>query len=183
MTNTDRLKKRSVASYVAIALFFASICVACPHLARATDVVRTPLLGSDFPIAAAVTVPANADTVFVSGALASVADKTAPKDSKAAYGDTEAQTLSALNNIKATLDRVGLGMGDIVKMTIFMAGDPDKGGKMDFAGMMKSYSKFFGTPEQPNKPARSAFQVAALAAPWALIEIEVIAAKPHCTCK
>jgi enamine deaminase RidA (YjgF/YER057c/UK114 family) len=50
---------------------------------------------------------------------------------------------------------------------------------MDFPGMMKSYRKFFGTPDQPNLPARSAFQVAALAAPWALIEIEVIAAKTH----
>jgi enamine deaminase RidA (YjgF/YER057c/UK114 family) len=33
------------------------------------------------------------------------------------------------------------------------------------------------TKAQPNKPARSAVQVAALAAPWALVEIEVIAVK------
>jgi enamine deaminase RidA (YjgF/YER057c/UK114 family) len=56
-------------------------------------------------------------------------------------------------------------------------GDPGMGGKLDFAGMMASYTQFFGTKEQPNKPARSAFQVAALAAPWALLEIEVIAVK------
>jgi enamine deaminase RidA (YjgF/YER057c/UK114 family) len=43
--------------------------------------------------------------------------------------------------------------------------------------MMAAYTKFFGTKEQPNKPARSAMQVAALAAPWALVEIEVIAVK------
>jgi enamine deaminase RidA (YjgF/YER057c/UK114 family) len=43
--------------------------------------------------------------------------------------------------------------------------------------MMAAYTRFFGTKEQPNKPARSAMQVAALAAPWALVEIEVIAAK------
>ncbi|MGA3133860.1 MAG: hypothetical protein ABSD59_24115 [Terracidiphilus sp.] len=43
--------------------------------------------------------------------------------------------------------------------------------------MMKSYTKFFGTPEQPGDPARSAMQVAALAAPWGLIEIEVIAVR------
>jgi enamine deaminase RidA (YjgF/YER057c/UK114 family) len=150
-----------------------------PLPCRAGEITRTPILGSDFPIAAAVTVPAGSDTVFVSGALGSQIDKSLPKDSRAAYGDTEAQTLSALTNIKGTLARLGLGMGDIVKMTIFMAGDPDKGGKMDFLGMMKSYRKFFGTPDQPNLPARSAFQVAALAAPWALIEIEVIAAKTH----
>ncbi len=154
-------------------------CSLAPAPCRAGEITRTPVLGSDFPIAAAVTVPAGSDTVFLSGALGSQIDKSLPKDNRAAYGDTEAQTLSALTSIKGTLARLGLGMGDIVKMTIFMAGDPDKGGKMDFLGMMKSYRKFFGTPDQPNLPARSAFQVAALAAPWALIEIEVIAAKTH----
>jgi enamine deaminase RidA (YjgF/YER057c/UK114 family) len=45
---------------------------------------------------------------------------------------------------------------------------------------MAGYTKFFGTKEQPNKPARSAVQVAALVAPGPLLEIEVIAAgKPH----
>jgi enamine deaminase RidA (YjgF/YER057c/UK114 family) len=43
--------------------------------------------------------------------------------------------------------------------------------------MMAGYTKFFGTKEQPNKPARSAVQVAGLAVPGALLEIEVIAAK------
>jgi enamine deaminase RidA (YjgF/YER057c/UK114 family) len=157
----------------------SSLCLLALNAARAADVVRTPLLGSDFPIAAAVTVPPGSDTIYVSGALGSVVDKSAPKDSRAAYGDTEAQTLSALTNIKATLARLGLGLGDVVKMTVYLAGDPEKGGKMDFVGMMKSYRKFFGTPEQPNLPTRSAVQVAALAAPWALIEIEVTAVRTH----
>jgi enamine deaminase RidA (YjgF/YER057c/UK114 family) len=177
MTQPHKIRRTRLVCATLLATAASFMLAARPS--RAADITRTPLLGSDFPIAAAVTVPAGSDTVFVSGALASPADKSAPKDSRAAYGDTEAQTLSALTNIKATLARLGLGMGDIVKMTIFMAGDPEKGGKMDFLGMMKSYRKFFGTPEQPNLPARSAFQVAALAAPWALIEIEVIAAKTH----
>ena len=67
-------------------------------------------------------------------------------------------------------------MKDVVKMTVFLGPDP-KTGELDFAGMQSEYVKFFGTPAQPNKPARSAFQVAALAAPWALLEIEVIAVK------
>ena len=70
-------------------------------------------------------------------------------------------------------------MSDVVKMTIFMAGDPAKDNKMDFAGMMNGYKQFFGTADQPNKPSRSAVQVAALAAPGALVEIEVVAAKSH----
>jgi enamine deaminase RidA (YjgF/YER057c/UK114 family) len=51
------------------------------------------------------------------------------------------------------------------------------GNKMDFAGMMSAYTQFFGTATQPNKPARSTVQVAALAAAGALVEIEVIAAR------
>jgi enamine deaminase RidA (YjgF/YER057c/UK114 family) len=48
---------------------------------------------------------------------------------------------------------------------------------MDFAGFMKAYTQYFGTPEQPNLPARSAVQVAGLAAPGMLVEIEVILAR------
>jgi enamine deaminase RidA (YjgF/YER057c/UK114 family) len=143
-------------------------------------VVRLPLPeGSDFPISSAVTVKAGVDTYFLSGALAPVINKDAPKGSVAAYGDTETQTVGALNSIKATLARLGLTMGDVVKMTIFLVGDPAKDNKMDFAGMMVGYKQFFATAEQPNKPSRSAVQVAALAAPGALVEIEVIAAKSH----
>jgi enamine deaminase RidA (YjgF/YER057c/UK114 family) len=43
--------------------------------------------------------------------------------------------------------------------------------------MNAAYGQYFGTKEQPNKPARSAVQVAALAFPGPLVEIEVIAAK------
>jgi enamine deaminase RidA (YjgF/YER057c/UK114 family) len=143
-------------------------------------VVRLPLPdGNDFPISSAVTVKAGVDTYFLSGALAPVINKDAPKGSVAAYGDTETQTVGALNSIKGTLARLGLGMGDVVKMTIFLVGDPAKDNKMDFAGMMAGYKQFFATAEQPNKPSRSAVQVAALAAPGALVEIEVIAAKSH----
>jgi len=56
-------------------------------------------------------------------------------------------------------------------------GPDPKTGKLDFMGMQSEYVKYFGTKDQPNKPARSAFQVAALAAPWASLEIEVTAIK------
>jgi enamine deaminase RidA (YjgF/YER057c/UK114 family) len=71
-----------------------------------------------------------------------------------------------------------LGMGDIVKMQAFLVGDPAKGGKLDFEGFMQGYTQFFGTPAQPNLPARSAMQVAALANPGFLVEIEVTAVRP-----
>ena len=146
--------------------------------ASAADVARLPLLNSDFPISAAVTIPAGYETVFVSGALPELINKDAPKGSVEAYGDMQTQTISVLTQIKATLARMGLGMGDVVKMTVFMAADPTQGNKLNFPGLMAGYTQFFGTAEQPNKPARSAVQVAALVSPGALLEVEVIAAKP-----
>jgi enamine deaminase RidA (YjgF/YER057c/UK114 family) len=118
------------------------------------------------------------DTLYVSGQLATpITPADAAKGTPAVYGDTKAQSLSALNKIEAILKEQGLGMGDVVMMHVFMAGDPANGGKLDFAGMNASYTQFFGTKDQPNKPSRSAMQVAALAAAGALVEIEVIAVK------
>ena len=117
------------------------------------------------------------DTYYLSGQLASpITPADAAKGTPADYGDTKAQAASVFAKIQAALKEQGLDMKDVVKMTVFLGPDP-KTGKLDFAGMQSEYVKFFGTKEQPNKPARSAFQVAALAAPWALLEIEVIAVK------
>lgn len=118
------------------------------------------------PIAAGVWA---GDTYYMSGQLASPI-------SPGEYGDTKAQAASVFAKILAGLKEQGLDMKDVVKMTVFLGPDP-KTGKLDFAGMQSEFVKYFGTKEQPNKPARSAFQVAALAAPWALLEIEVIAVK------
>jgi enamine deaminase RidA (YjgF/YER057c/UK114 family) len=130
---------------------------------------------ADRPIATAVWA---GDTLYLSGQLASPQTPADPaKGTGDVYGDTEAQSTSALTKIQAALKTEGLTMGDVVMMHVFLAGDPAKGGKLDFPGMMAAYLRFFGTKDQPNKPARSAMQVAALAAPWALVEIEVIAVK------
>jgi enamine deaminase RidA (YjgF/YER057c/UK114 family) len=118
------------------------------------------------------------DTLYLSGQLASpVTPADEAKGTPAVYGDTKTQATSALGKIQALLKEQGLDMKDVVKMTVFLAGDPAMGNKLDFAGLQGAYTQFFGTKEQPNKPARSAMQVAALAAPWALVEIEVIAVK------
>lgn len=117
------------------------------------------------------------DTYYLSGQLASpVTAADTAKGTAADYGDTKAQAASVFAKIQTELQKQGLDMKDVVKMTVFLGPDP-KTGKLDFAGMQSEYVKFFGTESQPNKPARSAFQVAALAAPWALLEIEVIAVK------
>jgi enamine deaminase RidA (YjgF/YER057c/UK114 family) len=67
-------------------------------------------------------------------------------------------------------------MGDLVKLTLFIAPDP-KLGKLDFNGANEGFMQFFRTADNPSTVARSAFQVAALAGPYFLIEIEGIAAK------
>ncbi|PSJ63868.1 RidA family protein [Pseudaminobacter soli (ex Li et al. 2025)] len=146
--------------------------------AMAEDIVRHKIPNSDFPIAQAVEIPADKTTVYVSGAVPSVVDEKADKSTVAAYGDTKAQTESVLKSIEKTLDSLDLKMGDVVKMQVFLVGDPEKGGKMDFGGFMEGYKQFFGTEAQPNLPTRSVFQVAGLANPGFLVEIEVTAVRP-----
>ena len=117
------------------------------------------------------------DTFYLSGQLASpVVPADAEKGTPADYGDTKAQAGSVFAKIQAALKEQGLDMKDVVKMTVFLGPDP-KTGKLDFAGMQSEYVKYFGAKDQPNKPARSAVQVVALAAPWALLEVEVIAVR------
>jgi enamine deaminase RidA (YjgF/YER057c/UK114 family) len=145
---------------------------------RAQEVVRHKIPNSDFPIAQAVEVPAGKTTVYVSGAVPPVIDEAAPKNTVAAYGDTRAQSSAVLKAIEATLKRLNLTMADVVKMQVFLVGDPAKEGKMDFAGFMAAYREHFGTAAQPNLPSRSVFQVAGLANPGYLVEIEVTAVRP-----
>ena len=52
--------------------------------ANAQQIKRTPIPNSNFPISVAVTVPASADTIYLSGVLPDVADSTAPKGTPAA---------------------------------------------------------------------------------------------------
>ncbi|QOL50693.1 RidA family protein [Massilia litorea] len=157
------------------ALLAALLCATTlPALAQ--DIVRHKIPGSDFPIAQAVTLPPNATIHFISGQVPPVVDKNAPADSLAAFGNTKQQTVGVLNKIKDILGGMGLSMSDVVKMQVFIVGDPGKGGKGDVAGFMEGYTQFFGGA-QPNLPARAVFQVAALSNPGWLIEIEVVAAK------
>lgn len=146
--------------------------------ASAQEVKRYKIPDSDFPISAAVEVPAGKATVYVSGNVPPVVDPKAPKDAVAAYGDTKTQTVGVLTAIEKQLKSMGLGLGDVVKMQVFLVGDEAHGGHMDFAGFMAGYRQFFGTPQQPKLPARSAFQIAALGNPGYRVEIEVIAMRP-----
>lgn len=163
--------RRYQAKSVVLALLasgFGSPCSAA-EIIRHNNPPPAIILGS-------VTLPSGAEIVLVSGQLAAPIDP-GKTDSIEAYGDTKTQTISVLNKIKIMLARQGYAMSDIVKLTVFVAGDPKLGGKMDFAGFNDGYKLFFGTAENPNLVTRSTVQVAALAGPSFLIEIEAIAAK------
>ena len=123
-------------------------------------------------ISSTATVPAAMNLVFISGTTPSPADPAKPDE----LGDTRAQTISILTKMKAQLEGMGMSMGDIVKMTVFLVA-PTPGGRMDSAAMNDVFKTFFGTPEQPNKPTRSTIQIAALGRPTMYVEIEAIAAK------
>lgn len=159
-------------------LSLTALLGACATAMPPAAITRTPIGDPRFPIAAAVTVPAGYDTVYISGALPDVADPAAPKGTVEAYGDTHTQTLSVLRKLGESLKAQGLGFGDVVAAHVYLAGDPRRNGDIDFAGMNAAFSEFFGSKEQPNKPARAAMKVAALVLPGTLVEIELIAARP-----
>lgn len=144
--------------------------------ARAQDVTRA-YPAPDAAIAGTVVVPPGFSTVYLSGLVPDVTHPEAEKGSIASYGTTEEQTESVLGKIRASLQAQGLDFKDVVSMHVYLVGDPAMGGKMDFAGMMTAYKRHFGTADQPNRPVRATVQVAALAAPGFLVEIEVIAVK------
>ncbi|QZP19433.1 MULTISPECIES: RidA family protein [Pseudomonas] len=141
-----------------------------------SDSIQRTSVG-DFPISQTVTVPASASLIFISGTLPDLHNASAPAGTPAAYGNTEVQTVSVFNKLRTILRRQDLDLGDIVQLRVFLVGADETGGKLDFAGLQAGYTQFFGTPEQPNKPARTALQVVALPLPGALIEVEAVAAR------
>jgi enamine deaminase RidA (YjgF/YER057c/UK114 family) len=159
-----------------IARRLAVLLCLLPALAGAQNIVRHKIPGSDFPIAQAVSIPPGATIHFISGQVPPLMDKAADPNSLAAFGDTKTQTVGVLKKIRDVLQGMGLGMGDVVKMQVFLVGDPAKAGRADVSGFMEGYTQFFGGA-QPNLPARAVFQVAGLSNPGWLIEIEVVAAK------
>jgi enamine deaminase RidA (YjgF/YER057c/UK114 family) len=163
-------KQATGAAAMAVAIFGAMTT----RSARAQTTVKH-IQSAASPLATAVWA---GDTLYVSGQIASPVTPADPaKGTPAVYGDTKAQATSEILKIQAILKEQGLTLGDIVMMHVYLAGDPAKEGKLDFAGLQAAYTQYFGTADQPNKPARAAMQVAALAAPWALAEIEVIAVR------
>lgn len=167
---------RKFVSQIVIATLLGGVAAGASAESRSGDqeLIRHKLPDSDFPISLAVEVPANKSVVHLSGQVPVVVNEDAEPDTQAAYGTMEEQATSALQAIEKTLESLNLTMGDVYRMQVFLVAE---GGKVDFSGFMDGYTKFFGTEEQPNLPVRSAVEVAALANPGWLIEIEVSAVR------
>ena len=142
--------------------------------AAQAEIVRLPIPNSTFPIAQAVRVTGDSVITYVSGQVPPVINKDADPSSPQAYGDVKTQTVGVFNRIKQILEGQRLGMGDVIKMQVFLVHDARA--PMDFKAFMEGYTQFFGGA-QPNLPARSVIGIAALANPGFLVEIEVVAAK------
>ena len=161
----------------------ATVVLASLATAASAQVMKFPNTSPGLILQGA-SVGSKSTLLFLSGQLASPIDPakaTTPAAmatlTMADFGDTKTQTISTLAKIKAALAARGYTMADIVKVTVFVAGDPAKGGKMDFAGMNEGFKTFFGTTDNLTTVARSTVQVAALAGPAYLVEIEATAAK------
>lgn len=89
-----------------------------------------------------------------------------PTTGQRAADEVTGQAHQVMSNVGAILSDVGLGYGDIVKATIFLA---DMG---DFAAVNDIYKTYFEGPF----PARTTVQAAALPGGY-LVEIEVVAAR------
>lgn len=99
--------------------------------------------------------------VFLSGQVGLV-----PETGERVPDDVSAQAHQVMSNIGGLLGDLGLGYGDIVKTTVFLA---DIG---DFAAVNEVYQSYF----EGDFPARSAVQAGALPGGF-LVEIEVVAAR------
>ena len=130
------------------------------------------------PISAMVAIPAGRAMLWTSGTVPPVADGSIPAGSTARYGDTKTQGIGILRQIEARLKEAGLTLKDVVYLRVYVAADKSKEGKFDYPGWFEAYAQFFGTSENPVKPARSTVGVAGLVNSDWLIEIEAMAVYP-----
>jgi enamine deaminase RidA (YjgF/YER057c/UK114 family) len=117
--------------------------------------------GADLPVSGATWA---GNTLYVSGWL--------DPDMKADT-DTKSQTVGILKDMQKLLESQNLTMGNVAMVRVYL-------GKPDFAGLTAGYTQFFGTKDQPNKPARTTLQVVLPAASrGALVEIDMVAVRPN----
>ena len=101
------------------------------------------------------------DLVFCSGQVG-----LDPANGRLVLGGVAAEAARALENLAAVLSAAGLGLGDVVKTTVYLVD------LADFAAVNEVYARHFLAPY----PARATVGVAALPA-GARVEIEAVATR------
>ncbi len=99
-------------------------------------------------------------TVYVSGMVSMDAE-----GSVVGEGDVALQTQTVLENVKTALEEAGGGMGDVVKVTVFIRD------MADYDEIHTVRRRYFTEPY----PASSMVEVSALIDPRLLVEIEAVA--------
>src|ERR1700704_2531182 len=137
--------------------------VLLPILASAQQVKRTnpPTLSTPTGYTHVVEVTGPARTVYIAGQIAF------DKDGKVVgAGDMKAQAEQVFKNLEAALAAAGAKFSDVVKMNTYVTD------MTQVAAVREVRARYFGT----TTPASTLVQVAALARPELMIEIEVVAA-------
>lgn len=93
---------------------------------------------------------------------------------KLADGGLASQTRQIFENIKVLLELAGAGFADVVKLTTYFVADivPHSADRAVYFTVRQQY---FGD----NKPASTGVEVAALALPGMLLEVDVVAYAPE----
>jgi enamine deaminase RidA (YjgF/YER057c/UK114 family) len=154
-----------------LAVLAAALMLSATAAAQAPG--RIPLTASqnpanaDIPFSQAVWV---GDTLYVSGWL---------DPDRKTHPDTRSQTVGILQDMRTFLATQRLTLGDVVMMREFIQNDPARDATADILGARAGYAQFFGTRDQPNRPASTALRVGLPSAgSGALLEIDVIAVRP-----
>lgn len=128
-------------------------------------------------IAAGVVIPADRAVVWTSGTVPPLFNERADPGTRERYGDTRIQATGILGRIEEQLRDLGLSMRDVVYVRAYLVPDPATG-TIDTQGWNEAFARYFGTQDNPTRPARSTVGVVALVNPDWLIELEVFAAFP-----
>jgi len=139
-------------------LVLIAILGSSPVTAAAPEYIPIPGGGGSLPFSDAVRA---GDLLFLSGKIG-----IDPATGKLVAGGIGKETRQTLDNIKATLERVGSSMEMVVKCTVFLAD------MSEWPAMNEVYRTYFKNP-----PARSALGASGLAL-GARVEIECIAVMP-----
>jgi reactive intermediate/imine deaminase len=150
----------SMKSMKSLIAFLAGLCLAASGPAFAAD-ANVEYYGEDpamqMPFSDAVRV---GDMLYLSGKIGNI-----PGTSQLAEGGIQGETRQTLENIKASLEKYGSSLDEVVKCTVFLAD------MAEWGAMNEVYVTYFPT----NKPARSALGASGLAL-GARVEIECLAA-------